>query len=53
MFDFIKEVLQYAKTNNATDLHLAAGSVPRTRIDGQLLPTPFDKVMSETHLPDN
>ncbi|MGI6669278.1 MAG: type IV pilus twitching motility protein PilT [Acetivibrionales bacterium] len=48
MFDFIKEVLQYAKTNNATDLHLAAGSVPRTRIDGQLLPTPFDKVMSET-----
>lgn len=48
MFDFIIEILQYAKTNNATDLHLAAGSVPRTRMEGQLLPAPFDKVMSET-----
>ncbi|MEQ1918179.1 MAG: type IV pilus twitching motility protein PilT [Elusimicrobiota bacterium] len=32
----------------ASDLHLTVGAPPTLRIDGNLLPTPFDKLNSET-----
>jgi twitching motility protein PilT len=47
MFNFVTEILSFAKSNNATDIHLAAGSVPRIRIDGKLAATPFRKICPE------
>ena len=32
----------------ASDLHLTVGAPPTLRIDGALLPTPFEKLNSET-----
>jgi twitching motility protein PilT len=47
MLKFIDEMLEYAKKNQATDIHLTAGSVPRIRIDGNLTVTPFKKILPE------
>jgi len=38
------ELVKYAKENNATDIHLAAGAVPAMRIEGRLAYMPFDAV---------
>ncbi len=44
METYIK-IFQYAKDNNATDIHLTPGSVPVMRVDGEIHKMPFEKVL--------
>ena len=46
MLDLIP-LLRYVIDEEASDLHLKAGSPPRVRVDGQLVTSPFDPVTSE------
>ncbi|MDQ1359392.1 MAG: twitching motility protein PilT [Acidimicrobiaceae bacterium] len=46
MLDLIR-LLHYVIDEDASDLHLKAGSRPRVRVDGQLIEAPFDPVTSE------
>lgn len=43
----IEELLQTMVTRGASDLHLAANSPPRVRIDGRLVPLPMDPLSAE------
>ena len=38
----LEELLQLLVSRGGSDLHLAAGSPPRVRVDGKLMPTEFD-----------
>lgn len=38
----LPQLLQYQTNQNASDLHIASGSPPRIRLDGQLLPIKMD-----------
>jgi twitching motility protein PilT len=40
----IDEVLRYSVQEEASDVHIKVGSPPFIRIDGHLVPTPFEKV---------
>ena len=42
----IEQLLRYLWDNNATDLHLCAGTQPRIRIDGKLFAIPGSEVVS-------
>ncbi len=43
----LEELLQLLVQRGGSDLHIAAGSPPRIRIDGKLLPTEFDVLTKE------
>lgn len=41
----LDEFLAYLEEVQGSDLHLKPGSVPRVRVDGQLRPAPFEKIV--------
>jgi twitching motility protein PilT len=43
----LSAVLRFIVEREGSDVHLKAGSIPRARIDGQLIETEFDKVTPE------
>jgi twitching motility protein PilT len=43
----LEELLQLLVQRGGSDLHIAAGSPPRIRVDGKLLPTEFDTLTKE------
>ncbi len=43
----IEKILSYAKKTGCSDVHVATGSVPMIRIDGDIAPVPGSKVLSE------
>jgi len=43
----LKELLQYAVTKNASDLHITEGLAPTLRIDGELEPTSYPMLKRE------
>jgi twitching motility protein PilT len=43
----LEELLQLLVQRGGSDLHVAAGSAPRIRVDGKLLPTEFDVMSRE------
>ena len=40
----LTELLRYTVEQRGSDLHVKVGSVPHVRVDGHLVPTPFDRV---------
>lgn len=40
----IQELLMLMNEKNASDLHLTVGSAPMLRIDGEIVPTPYEKL---------
>ncbi|MGH9178030.1 MAG: type IV pilus twitching motility protein PilT [Acidimicrobiales bacterium] len=40
----LDELLRYTVAQTGSDLHVKVGSVPHVRVDGHLLPAPFDQV---------
>ncbi|HVE14897.1 MAG TPA: type IV pilus twitching motility protein PilT [Elusimicrobiota bacterium] len=44
----MSELFLMMHERGASDLHLTAGAPPTLRIDGELVPTPFEKLNSET-----
>ena len=43
----LEELLQLLVQRGGSDLHIAAGSPPRIRVDGKLMPTEFDTLTKE------
>lgn len=43
----IDELLHLVPRNRASDLHLTAGLPPMLRVDGRLVPTPYDKLLPQ------
>jgi len=43
----LEELLQLLVQRGGSDLHIAAGSPPRIRVDGKLIPTEFDTLTKE------
>ena len=43
----MSELFMMMHEKNASDIHLTAGTSPMLRIDGELLPTPFEKLTPE------
>jgi twitching motility protein PilT len=43
----LDDVLRHMVEKGASDLHLKAGNVPFIRVDGGLVPTPFDVVLAD------
>lgn len=43
----LEELLQLLVQRGGSDLHIAAGSPPRIRVDGRLIPTEFDTLTKE------
>ena len=41
------ELFVLMKEKNASDLHMSAGAPPTIRVDGEMTPTPFEKLTSE------
>jgi twitching motility protein PilT len=46
----MEHLLRYLWDTHATDLHLAAGTAPRVRIDGKLYPVPESEPLTEQYL---
>ena len=46
----MSELFLLMHERGASDLHLAVGSPPVLRIDGSMIPTPFEKLTSEIPL---
>lgn len=44
----IQELLMLMSEKKASDLHLTIGSAPMLRVDGEMVPTPYDKLTPET-----
>lgn len=40
----MSDLFIYMHEKNASDLHLTAGTTPMVRVDGELMPTPFEKL---------
>ena len=43
----LNELLRYTVEQRGSDLHVKAGSPPHVRVDGHLVPAPFDRVTPE------
>jgi Tfp pilus assembly pilus retraction ATPase PilT len=44
----LNELLRYLMEQRGSDLHVKVASAPYVRVDGHLLPTPFDSVTPAT-----
>ena len=43
----IDELLALVPKNRASDLHITAGLPPVLRVDGRLIPAPYDKLIPQ------
>lgn len=43
--DMLMEILKYAKDLNATNVHMASGTIPKVRVDGQLKEMSYERIL--------